>query len=248
MKGVSSVNEFLNRAHEWINLEEAEASAAGTSQVPKQTAGVGTKVVTATQNVTQNNQFGGGKIKGNGEGNQHGPKKNKSVEKFKPVYATYTELTHSRENIFLAKSTRLPWKRPEPLKHQKGKRDTSKFCRFHNDVGHNTDDCRHLKDEIETLIRVGPLAQYARNRVPTSRPAPEAPIRQPGSRIDQDIPPPVIGGEISTISGGPHVAGMSRGAQKRYVNELKVHNGVEFAPEQRLPKQQRLEKQPIIFT
>ena len=84
------MNEFLNRAQEWINLEETEASAAGTSQVPEQPAGVGTEVVTATQNVTQNNQFGGGKRKGNGEGNQHGPKKNKSVEKFKPVYATYT--------------------------------------------------------------------------------------------------------------------------------------------------------------
>ena len=124
--------------------------------------------MTATQTVTQNNQFGGCKRKGGSEGNQDGPKKNKSVEKFKLVYATYTELTHSRENIFLANSARLPWKKPEPLKHQKGKRDTSKFCRFHNDVGHNTDDCRHLKDKIETLIRAGPLAQYARNRVPAS--------------------------------------------------------------------------------
>ena len=30
-KGVSSVNEFLNRAQGWINLEEAQASAAETS-------------------------------------------------------------------------------------------------------------------------------------------------------------------------------------------------------------------------
>ena len=48
-KGVSSVNEFLNRAQGWINLEEAQASATGTSQVPDQPAGVGTEVVTATQ-------------------------------------------------------------------------------------------------------------------------------------------------------------------------------------------------------
>ena len=107
-KGVSSVNEFLNRAQEWINLEEAEASVAGTSQVPDQPAGVGMEVVAATQNVTQKNQLGGAKRKGNGEGSQHGPKKNKPVDKFKPVYATCTELTHSRENIFLENSTRLP--------------------------------------------------------------------------------------------------------------------------------------------
>ena len=44
------------------------------------------------------------------------------------------------------------------------------------------------------------------------------------------------------------MAGMSRGAQKRYVNELKAHNGAEFVPEQRQSKQQWLEKQPITFT
>ena len=44
------------------------------------------------------------------------------------------------------------------------------------------------------------------------------------------------------------MASMSKGVQKRYVNELKAHNGVEFVIEQHLPKQQRLERQPIIFT
>ena len=85
------------------------------------------------------------------------------MEKFKPIYATYADLMDTRERIFLANSARLPWKNTEPLKNQRAKRDPSKFCRFHNDTGHNTDDCRHLKDEIETLIRSRPLAQYARN-------------------------------------------------------------------------------------
>ena len=80
-------------------MEEAQASAAGTIQVPEQPAGVGTEVMTVTQNVTQNNQFGGGKRKGSSEGGQHGPKKNKPAEKYKPVYATYTELTNTREHI-----------------------------------------------------------------------------------------------------------------------------------------------------
>ena len=45
------------------------------------------------------------------------------------------------------------------------------------------------------------------------------------------------------------MAGTSRGAQKRYVNELKAHNnGAEFVPKQRQSKHQRLEKQPITFT
>ncbi|CAA0819896.1 Unknown protein, partial [Striga hermonthica] len=34
------------------------------------------------------------------------------------------------------------------------------YCRFHKDYGHNTDDCRHLKDEIERLIKVGHLKEF----------------------------------------------------------------------------------------
>ena len=116
-------------------------------------------------------------------------KKNKSAQKFKPIYARYTDLTNTREHIFLANSSRLPWKKPEPLKNQRAKRDPSKFCRFHKDIGHNNDDCRHLKVEIETLIRVGPLAQYARNWVNLSQPVgqtllpiPEALTSQPGAQ------------------------------------------------------------------
>ncbi|CAA0833368.1 Unknown protein, partial [Striga hermonthica] len=34
------------------------------------------------------------------------------------------------------------------------------YCRFHKDYGHNTDDCRHLKDEIERLIKAGHLKEF----------------------------------------------------------------------------------------
>ncbi|CAA0828784.1 cysteine-rich RLK (RECEPTOR-like protein kinase) 8, partial [Striga hermonthica] len=33
------------------------------------------------------------------------------------------------------------------------------YCRFHKDYGHNTDYCRHLKDEIERLIKEGHLKE-----------------------------------------------------------------------------------------
>ncbi|GAA0156298.1 hypothetical protein LIER_13824 [Lithospermum erythrorhizon] len=33
------------------------------------------------------------------------------------------------------------------------KKDMSKFCQYHKDHGHDTDDCRHLK--IEKLIQRG---------------------------------------------------------------------------------------------
>ena len=37
------------------------------------------------------------------------------------------------------------------------RRNKSKSCRFHQDHGHHTDECRHLKDQVETLIRQGKL-------------------------------------------------------------------------------------------
>ncbi|CAA0840194.1 Unknown protein, partial [Striga hermonthica] len=34
------------------------------------------------------------------------------------------------------------------------------YCRFHRDYGHTTENCRHLKDEIERLIRAGYLKEF----------------------------------------------------------------------------------------
>lgn len=40
------------------------------------------------------------------------------------------------------------------------KRVTSKYCAYHESTGHDTADCRQLKDEIETLIRQGKLTEW----------------------------------------------------------------------------------------
>ncbi|XP_058785007.1 uncharacterized protein LOC131659906 [Vicia villosa] len=42
--------------------------------------------------------------------------------------------------------------------------DKSKFCHFHKGHGHDTEDCIHLKDAIEILIREGHLKQYAKKQ------------------------------------------------------------------------------------
>ena len=38
-----------------------------------------------------------------------------------------------------------------------------KYCKFHKDYGHDTNDCITLKDEIESLIRKGRLSRYRWN-------------------------------------------------------------------------------------
>ena len=38
--------------------------------------------------------------------------------------------------------------------------NTTKYCMYHCDIGHNIEDCWALKDKIEELIQVGYLAQF----------------------------------------------------------------------------------------
>ncbi|CAA0811123.1 Unknown protein, partial [Striga hermonthica] len=37
---------------------------------------------------------------------------------------------------------------------------SNRYCRFHRDYGHTTEDCRHLKDEFERLTRAGHLKEF----------------------------------------------------------------------------------------
>ncbi|GJR19290.1 hypothetical protein Tco_0967817 [Tanacetum coccineum] len=36
--------------------------------------------------------------------------------------------------------------------------NNNKFCEFHGEVGHNTDECMHLKRQIEELLKAGKLS------------------------------------------------------------------------------------------
>ena len=44
------------------------------------------------------------------------------------------------------------------------KRNQNLFCRYHKEVGHNTDDFIQLKNEIEYLIKQGKLNKYTKDR------------------------------------------------------------------------------------
>ncbi|XP_065623282.1 uncharacterized protein LOC136064862 [Quercus suber] len=52
----------------------------------------------------------------------------------------------------------LKW--PRPLHSSPSVRDRSKYCRFHKDHGHYTEDCKDLKEQIEELIRKGKLQKF----------------------------------------------------------------------------------------
>ncbi|GKD33743.1 reverse transcriptase domain-containing protein [Tanacetum coccineum] len=43
------------------------------------------------------------------------------------------------------------------------KRNANKFCEFHGEVGHNTDECNHLRKQIEDMLKAGKLSHIIRD-------------------------------------------------------------------------------------
>ncbi|GKV38404.1 hypothetical protein SLEP1_g46318 [Rubroshorea leprosula] len=73
-------------------------------------------------------------------------------------YASYIPLTLPRSQI-LAQIQH--WvRRPPPPLHDSPRADKSKHCDYHRVYGHSTEDCQHLKDELEFLARNGKLEGY----------------------------------------------------------------------------------------
>ncbi|KAL0458684.1 UNVERIFIED_CONTAM: hypothetical protein Slati_0495600 [Sesamum latifolium] len=126
-KSVSKFDALLARAAKYINMEEAQAAK-------KDSRGEKHKEI-----------------------REEAPSKNPVVTSeietpFQRVNAVYTPLTVPITQALMAVEEKglipLPrsW-RDTPLRPK-----SDKFCRFHNDYGHTTEECRHLKNEIERLI------------------------------------------------------------------------------------------------
>ncbi|GJW19729.1 reverse transcriptase domain-containing protein [Tanacetum coccineum] len=49
------------------------------------------------------------------------------------------------------------------------KRNANKFCEFHGEVGHNTDECNHLRKQIEDMLKAGKLSHIIRELKQSSR-------------------------------------------------------------------------------
>ncbi|GAV92198.1 LOW QUALITY PROTEIN: hypothetical protein CFOL_v3_35579, partial [Cephalotus follicularis] len=88
-----------------------------------------------------------------------------------------------------------------------------KYCRYHRDHGHDTEECRQLKNQIEDLIRKGHLRKYIDRDAPQGRREQrreEAPRQQEEQQQQQPR------GVIHTISGGVASGGDDSNARKAY--------------------------------
>ncbi|KAL5571130.1 hypothetical protein UlMin_020727 [Ulmus minor] len=128
---------------------------------------------------------------------------------------------------------------PPAIKTPVNRRDNTKYCRYHRDIGHITEECRVLKDEIERLIQRGQLRNYVRNGDQQPR-QPAQENQQPGQE-GEDI-------DVRVIIGGPTTGDTNR-ARKNYARQARSEpfpHQINLAEHKN--KAPRLSNEPIIFT
>ena len=123
----------------------------------------------------------------------------------------------------------LKW--PEKMKGDPNKRNRNKYCRFHRDHGHDTDECFDLKQQIENLIRQGKLRNFL------GRDYKDEKLK---TKVEESSRPPL--GEIRIIVEGS-LTGQSSRSKKTY---LKVVQNVQLSG--RSPKTRNPDEQAITFT
>ncbi|XP_059428651.1 uncharacterized protein LOC132162427 [Corylus avellana] len=104
-------------------------------------------------------------------------------------------------------------------------RSTQKYCEYHNDHGHYTEDCISLRFEIEKFIRNGKLLKF---------------VAEEKGR-EKNLPNPqnqTIVGEIRTISGGLAGGGQSSSVRKAYVKQVRTEEVFSLEKPSKIRKQE----------
>ncbi|GAV74580.1 hypothetical protein CFOL_v3_18060 [Cephalotus follicularis] len=132
-----------------------------------------------------------------------------------PSYNNFAPLLDTRTRILAVEQDKVPFQWPEKLRSPAENRNVEKYYRYHRDHGHDTEEYRQLKNQIEDLIRKGHLRKYVDRDAPQGRREKrreEAP-RQQEEREEQQQQPR---GVIHTISGGVASGGDHKNARKAY--------------------------------
>src|ERR1044072_4970413 len=141
----ATLDDFQARASKYISLEDSKAT---TSKLPPPTLNLKPPTtvypkppIPGTDRTVRKTDRG-----------PAGPPRR--FEKYAPLNAPVSQIfTEALRNDHVA--------RPKPPR-QTNFTDTSKFCAYHNGLGHQTADCVHLIDRVEELVREGRLSDYVR--------------------------------------------------------------------------------------
>ncbi|XP_074360790.1 uncharacterized protein LOC141701043 [Apium graveolens] len=102
--------------------------------------------------------------------------------------------------------------RPAKMKVPNHKKTPDKYCDYHRDKGHNTDECYHLKKLIERMIKDGELNQFVRDLRDRLGPKEN---QEEEVKADEPERRDRIRGEVKTISRGSILDKDSKTAKKK---------------------------------
>ena len=159
----ASMAEVLGKAEKYINSEEALISKKESSSAHKEKSGTDKRRGRSPKRQSDRERTlkkdGERSPKRRGNLRDHlGPpqferRRRYSPQRFTPLTASVSQVLREVRNEQF-----LRW--PTQMKSDPTTRDNTKYCEFHRDYGHRTDDCIQLKREIEYLIRRGYLRRF----------------------------------------------------------------------------------------
>lgn len=93
--------------------------------------------------------------------------KHKGRDKFTPYHKNFNHgllanLSKSPREILATERAAKAFDPPPRLASRGRSRDTSKYCYFHDDYGHDTNNCRELKKQIEEAVKSGQLGHLVK--------------------------------------------------------------------------------------
>ncbi|CAA0832647.1 Unknown protein, partial [Striga hermonthica] len=149
-------DEVLRRCRKYINLEETEAEFAKLEELGRGESRK-EKAVSPKRKASPRREGRAKQDRGREDRWKDRPiSGGKRFHDYTPLNAKVAEVLMAMEKGIDGKYVTWPRSRFEGPTQPKSRR----YCRFHKEYGHTTEDCRHLKDEIERLIRAGHLKEF----------------------------------------------------------------------------------------
>ena len=179
----ASMAEVLVKAEKYINGEEALISKKGSSSTHKEKSGTDKRRGQSPkrQSDLKRSPKKDGERSPKRRGNLRdrlGPPQLERRQRYSPQ--RFTSLTTSVSQVLREVRNKQFLRWPTQMKSDPATRDNTRYCEFHRDYGHHTDDCIQLKKEIEYLIQRGYLRRFiAPENQPHNQAQNQAPAQQP---------------------------------------------------------------------
>ena len=140
--GVLREAEAYIEAADFCSLTKAEAPAKGAEKKPSQQDSAGQKKE--------------GKKRKEVWVADGQPQKSKKVKAYEPQF----EFNKDCYSILMEIKDKFEFEKPQPLRGPAQYRNKNKYCHYHKDVGHDTNDCINLKRLLDKLAEKGMLNSY----------------------------------------------------------------------------------------